>query len=237
LVAGGSDGEQDPDRTAAELKRRDGDAGQKLFKDRTNGRNGLTRDLWPDGERSSDLNGEHCGAGEPLHAGSVEIDDVRRRRRDTRKALRFGDDLLVQLKRRDLVEDVGDRERRVTDVGQLTRRTEVVLLVSVGIVTRLAAYGVDQLLPCGEVSVHCAPPETCRLGNRPHAGVAVVGQEPASRVDDLRPVQARIAALTTLRSVLPPVARHSRRRAQMEQSDSFSAQTCHMIFVCGFQFG
>src|SRR5690349_6144764 len=50
--------------------------------------------------------------------------------------------------------------------------------------------------------MHRAPPQTCRLGNRPHAGVAVIGQKPASRVDDLRSVQGRVAALTTLWRVL-----------------------------------
>ena len=45
LVAGRSDGEQYPDRTAAELQRRDGRARQKLFEDGPDGRNALTREL------------------------------------------------------------------------------------------------------------------------------------------------------------------------------------------------
>ena len=114
----------------------------------------------------------------------------------------FGDDLLAELERRDFVEDIGDRQRGVADVGQLARWAQVVLLVGVGVVARLPADRVHELLARGEVSVHGAASEARLHGDGADAGVFVLGQRSASRVDDLRAVQCRVAALTTFLCLL-----------------------------------
>ena len=85
LVAGGSDCEQDPDRATAQLKRSYGRAGQQLVEHRADGRDAVARDLGPDRERDGDLSREGGRAGEALHAGTIEIDDVQRRRGDPGK--------------------------------------------------------------------------------------------------------------------------------------------------------
>jgi hypothetical protein len=116
--------------------------------------------------------------------------------------LSLGDDLLAKLKRRNLVEDVGDRERSGADVRQLSGRTQVILLVGIGIVARLLAHRVHQLLAGGEMAVHRSASQACLAGNRPHARIGVRGEQTSSRIEDLRSVQGCVAALTALRGIL-----------------------------------
>ena len=50
--------------------------------------------------------------------------------------------------------------------------------------------------------MHGAASQAGRLGDRPHAGVAIIGERSAGRVEDLRPVQRGVAAPATFGSVL-----------------------------------
>jgi hypothetical protein len=64
-----------------------------------------------------------------LHARAIEIEHVERCGGDAGQSLGLGDDLLSQLEGGDLVEDVGDREWRAADIGQLSGWAQVVLFV------------------------------------------------------------------------------------------------------------
>jgi hypothetical protein len=68
---------------------------------------------------------------------------------------------------------------------------------------RRQARGGHELLTRGEVTVDRPTSEPRSFGDRPHAHVTVLGQQPSNRVKDLRAIQRRVAALAALRRGLP----------------------------------
>ena len=87
-------------------------------------------------------------------------------------------------------------------MGELAGRTQVVLLVRVGVVARLAADSVHECFARREMAVHRPASHARTFGDRPDAGVFVIGESSARRVDDLRAIQRCVAALATFRSLL-----------------------------------
>jgi hypothetical protein len=93
------------------------------------GRSSFAGDLGADGERDRDALGKGARAGHPLHRRPLEVGEIHRGGGHTVQSLRLGHDLLADLKRRDLVEHVGDREHGGSDVRQLPGRAQVLGVV------------------------------------------------------------------------------------------------------------
>ncbi len=184
------------------MQRGDGGAGEEVLEHAADGRDPFSRDLGADRQRDRHLLRERGGSGKPLHAGPVEIDHIHRGRGHARKAQCLSDDLVSELERRHLVQDVGNRHHPGSDLRELAGRAEIVLFVGLRIVPGLAADGVHQLLPGAEVAVDGSAAHPGGFGDLPHGRLAVGGEQPPRGIEDCGSVQRRVTALAPGRRML-----------------------------------